>query len=132
MSRLLIVLCVAGFAITASGIGRMQSIAAKGQLKCKGEAASGIKIKLMDHNTIVSDDMLAQADSDQNGNFYLAGHRTEISSVAPELKIYHSCDHYFEQCTKLRIPDSYVTSGKTPEQAYNIGTLHLEAAADSC
>jgi hypothetical protein len=41
----------------------------------------------MDHNTVVSDYMLAQADSDGQGNFYLSGHRTEISSVAPELKM---------------------------------------------
>jgi hypothetical protein len=69
------------------GIGRMQSVAAKGRLLCKGEPASAIKIKLMDHNMVVSDDLLAQGDSDASGNFYLAGHRTEISSIAPELKM---------------------------------------------
>jgi hypothetical protein len=41
----------------------------------------------MDHNRIVSDDMLAQADSDSQGNFYLSGHRDEISTIAPELKM---------------------------------------------
>ena len=130
MKLLILAILCAGTAVEA--IGRMQSVAARGSLKCKGEPAAGIKIKLMDHNKLVSDDMLAQADSDSQGNFYLSGHRTEISSVAPELKIYHSCDHYFEQCTKLRIPDGYVTAGQTPERAYDIGTLHLEASADSC
>ncbi|KAI6196224.1 hypothetical protein M3Y94_01083200 [Aphelenchoides besseyi] len=115
-----------------NGIGRMQSVAIRGQLRCSNQPASGIKVKLVDHNMLLSDDTLAFADTDQNGNFYLAGHRTEISNVSPEVKILHSCEHYFEHCSKLRIPSEYVESGRSPSRAYDVGTIHLEAAADSC
>ncbi|KAI6238555.1 Transthyretin-like family protein [Aphelenchoides fujianensis] len=131
-SLLFVAVLLVGCAQAIAGIGRSQSVAVRGNLRCKNEAASGVTVSLVDHNFLLSDDTLAFADTDQNGNFYLSGHRSEISDVDPELKIKHSCDHYFEHCVKLRIPGEFVSAGKTPNRVYEVGTVHLEAGADSC
>lgn len=37
---------------------------------------------------------MGQAKTNSNGEFYLQGSKREITTIDPEVKIYHRCDHF--------------------------------------
>lgn len=82
-------------AIPITAIGRMQSISARGRVTCNGSPVGGLKMKLMDHDTFTPSDLMAQTTSDNDGSFRLSGHKTEFTSITPEIRIYHKCGHTF-------------------------------------
>ena len=69
------------------GIGRTQSVAAKGKLLCNGRPAGNIKIKLFDYDPNSPDDKMAEGTSDADGTFVLAGSESEISTIDPKLSM---------------------------------------------
>ncbi|EYC45803.1 hypothetical protein Y032_0416g1084 [Ancylostoma ceylanicum] len=75
------------------------------------------------------DDLLAQGVTDANGNINLQGSETETTNIDPVFNVYHNCDDKLKlglRKLKFRIPDSYITWGKTPKRMFNIGVLNLE------
>lgn len=68
-----------------------------------------------------------------DGTFYLAGTTKELTTIDPMLSIFHDCGDTGVPCQKrvdIMIPQSFVTSGKFPEQVYELGTLNLDGNFD--
>ncbi|KAI1709553.1 transthyretin-like family domain-containing protein [Ditylenchus destructor] len=128
---LMIVLALAGM-MQANLVGRKQAAAAKGILKCKGKPAGGLNVKMYDHDTFSPDDKMAQVISEYDGSFNIAGHKSEIGAVRPDVKIYHKCGHLFEKCYKVRIPSDFVVAGATPKSTFPMGTIDLEKVKNNC
>ncbi|KAI6180521.1 Ttr-18 [Aphelenchoides besseyi] len=83
----LVLLLVAAVAVDA--VGRTQSASVRGRLMCKGRPAGGLTIKLYDHDTFTPDDQMARGVTSGDGSFQIAGHKSELLAVRPDLKIYH-------------------------------------------
>ncbi|KAI6242225.1 Ttr-18 [Aphelenchoides fujianensis] len=130
LASALVLLLVAAVAVEA--IGRTQSASARGKLLCKGRPAGGLTIKLFDHDTFTPDDQMASGVSNGDGSFNIAGHKSEIGSMRPDLKIWHKCGHIFTKCHKIRVPSDFVSSGKSPSKTFDIGSLNLESAKANC
>jgi hypothetical protein len=67
--------------------------------------------------------------SDRYGIFYVKGYTDELSDIDPLLSIYSNCDDAPIPCLKridIRIPQSYIESGKVPFTAFDIGTYNLD------
>ncbi|KIH51777.1 Transthyretin-like family protein [Ancylostoma duodenale] len=73
-------------------IGFKQSIGVKGKLICKGNPAGGVKVKLYEKE-VFFDRKLDQGKTDTDGVFKLWGAAREISSIDPQLNIYHKCNY---------------------------------------
>jgi len=116
------------------GIGTLQSAGVRGVLMCEGKPAANIKVKLYDVDTADPDDLLDQAVTNNDGEFELKGHETEVSTIDPKLNIYHHCnDHGIlnELCYRkfsIVIPKNYVNEGAVPKKVFDIGTLNLEGS----
>ncbi|EPB72690.1 Transthyretin-like family protein [Ancylostoma ceylanicum] len=109
---------------------RLQSVGITGRLMCGAKPAAGVKVKLWDVDDGPDpDDLLAQGVTDANGNINLQGSETETTNIDPVFNVYHNCDDKLKlglRKLKFRIPDSYITWGKTPKRMFNIGVLNLE------
>jgi hypothetical protein len=76
---------------------------------------------------------MGQSVTATDGSFYLAGHKTEFTSVVPELRVYHKCGHFFfRHCSKIRIPPNYVSAGASPQNIYDAGDIRLETMTSNC
>ncbi|KAH7706023.1 CX module family protein, partial [Aphelenchoides avenae] len=71
-----------------------QAVGVRGTLKCNGMPASGVLVKLYDHDTFTIDDKIASGRTDANGNFCIAGHANEITRITPKFNVYHDCDDW--------------------------------------
>ncbi|TKR71947.1 hypothetical protein L596_019475 [Steinernema carpocapsae] len=111
------------------GIGRTQSAGVRGTLMCNNKPAANVKVKLYDDDRgIGMDDLMASGRTDSRGYFELKGHETEITDIDPKLNIYHDCEDGIKPCQRkisIMIPDSYISSGKTPQRIYEAGTIQL-------
>uniref|UniRef100_A0A915C4C6 Transthyretin-like family protein n=1 Tax=Parascaris univalens TaxID=6257 RepID=A0A915C4C6_PARUN len=124
---------IAAFAVVFTScdalVGRTQSAGVKGVLKCNGKPAANVKVKLYDDDRgIDADDLMAEGKSDQQGSFELKGHTDEFTTIDPKLNVYHDCEDGLKPCQRkitIVIPDSYVSSGKTPKKIYDAGTIEL-------
>uniref|UniRef100_A0A0R3RGM6 Transthyretin-like family protein n=1 Tax=Elaeophora elaphi TaxID=1147741 RepID=A0A0R3RGM6_9BILA len=130
MKKLLICLSILiVFAEAASIIGNTQSAGIKGILMCNNRPAANVKVKLYDDDRgIDTDDLLAEGRSDSQGRFELMGHTSEVTTIDPKLNVYHDCEDGIKPCQRkitIYIPDSYVSSGKTPKNIYDAGTIQL-------
>ncbi|CAJ0928249.1 unnamed protein product, partial [Mesorhabditis belari] len=111
---------------------RTQSVAVKGKLMCGSEPAKGILVKLIDDdgfNVPDPDDNMGQTKTSNDGSFSLNGSTAELSSIEPELKIYHDCNDEHKPCLRrwlIRIPSRYISDGENPQQVMDLGTLNLE------
>ncbi|ETN75913.1 Transthyretin-like family protein [Necator americanus] len=108
------------------GIGRRQSVAARGRLQCNGVPASNVKVKLYEKE-LLFDKKLDEGKTDSSGSFYLSGSKTEITNIDPKVNIYHKCE-YIGPCYKkisITIPDSFITRGSYPQSTFDIGTINL-------
>ncbi|KAI6238985.1 Ttr-18 [Aphelenchoides fujianensis] len=141
LASALVLLLVAAVAVDA--VGRTQSASVRGRLTCKGRPAGGLTIKLYDHDTFTPDDQMARGVTNGDGSFNIAGHKSELLAVRPDLKIYHrfmqlcvhsdsSSGHIFTKCHKIRVPADFVSSGKSPSKTYDVGTIALEAVKNNC
>ncbi|GMR59817.1 hypothetical protein PMAYCL1PPCAC_30012 [Pristionchus mayeri] len=107
--------------------GTIQSAAVKGKLKCNGEPAGDVKVKLYDVDTFDLDDLMAEGVSSRDGTFKLAGSEKENTTIDPKINIYHKCN-YNGMCLKkisIDIPQEYVTEGERPDRVFDIGEINL-------
>jgi hypothetical protein len=70
---------------------RKQGVAVSGQLLCNGLPAKNVHVKIfdVDRNPGDSDDMLDEKYTDARGFFKLDGTTRELTTIEPELRIYH-------------------------------------------
>jgi hypothetical protein len=144
-----LILCILGavlfISVNEAAVGRQQAASARGKLmyvfessqfnvifRCKGKPAGGLNVKMYDHDTFTPDDKIAAVISQIDGAFDISGHRSEVGTMRPDVKIYHKCGHIFEKCHKVRVPESYVTVGSSAKSAYDMGTISLENAKSNC
>ncbi|KHN76331.1 Transthyretin-like protein 5 [Toxocara canis] len=129
MKVAVLIVCAVFFAGSEALVGRTQSAGVKGTLKCNGKPAANVKVKLYDDDRGVdADDLMAEGKSDSQGNFELKGHTDEFTTIDPKLNVYHDCEDALTPCQRkitIVIPDSYVSSGKTPKKIYDAGTIEL-------
>uniref|UniRef100_A0A0R3RQB2 Transthyretin-like family protein n=1 Tax=Elaeophora elaphi TaxID=1147741 RepID=A0A0R3RQB2_9BILA len=115
---------------------RSQSVAIRGRLMCGSNPASNVRVKLWEEDTGVSEAKKREEGktvltryTDGNGEFLLKGDTVELTPIDPVFKVYHDCDDGIKpgkRKVKFKIPQSYVTNGKTPKKVFDIGTLNLE------
>ncbi|CAD5229707.1 unnamed protein product [Bursaphelenchus okinawaensis] len=106
-----------------------QSIAVSGKLICKGKPASGVKVKLYDHDTFTLDDLIAQGKTGPDGTFHLTGTAHEITRITPKLNVYHKCGKLIPICDikfSVGIPKSAITRGSSAGAEHDVGTFNLE------
>ncbi|KAI6183443.1 TransThyretin-Related family domain [Aphelenchoides bicaudatus] len=127
----LLVLGIALF-VQVQSVGRTQSAGARGRLMCKGRPASGLQVKLFDHDTFTPDDKMSSTITQNDGSFNVVGRKSEVGAVRPDVKIYHKCGHIFTKCHKIRIPSDFVVWGDSPRSIYDVGTLNLENVKANC
>jgi hypothetical protein len=84
---LLAFVLIAQLFMSANAIGRMQSTAVQGRITCNGKPEAGLKLKLYDHDTFTPSDRMGQTVTAADGSFNIAGHKTEFTSVVPELRM---------------------------------------------
>ncbi|CAJ0599883.1 unnamed protein product [Cylicocyclus nassatus] len=124
----LLVLAAVVCVVSSLGIGRTQSSGVSGKLICDGKPAAGVTVKLYDDDRGVdADDLMASGKTNSNGEFELRGYTEEFTPIDPKLNIYHDCND-LKPCQRkftIKIPDSYITSGKTPKKIYDAGTIQL-------
>ncbi|EPB67435.1 Transthyretin-like family protein [Ancylostoma ceylanicum] len=124
--QLVILFCLVASTSAFLGFGTKQSVAVSGRLICDGKPAAGVKVKLYEKEAIL-DVKMAEGKTNKNGEFYLSGYKTEISTIDPKVNVYHKCNHKGICYRKfgITIPDNYITKGKTPTKTYDIGTINL-------
>uniref|UniRef100_A0A7E4V612 Transthyretin-like family protein n=1 Tax=Panagrellus redivivus TaxID=6233 RepID=A0A7E4V612_PANRE len=109
----------------------VQSYRVVGVLKCGDKPANGVRVKLVDDDFGPDpDDDLDVGYTDENGHFDLSGDTTELTTIDPHLKVYHDCNDGFTPCQrrwKFELPNSYITSARTPAKTLDIGVWNLEA-----
>ena len=81
-------------AVTA--IGFTQSTAVEGILMCEEKPASGVLVKLFEHDKLTPDELMDSAKTDDDGKFHLSGTADEISSIEPKLVIFHDCNDFLK------------------------------------
>jgi hypothetical protein len=93
-----------------------QTIGVRGVLKCNARPASGVLVKLYDHDSKLKlnfkfklfiaftlDDKIASGRTRADGSFEISGTAHEISRITPKFNIYHDCNDwlvisYFSSC----------------------------------
>ncbi|GMR38981.1 hypothetical protein PMAYCL1PPCAC_09176, partial [Pristionchus mayeri] len=127
MRLVVLLVLVAAEAVSASPFGTVQSAAVKGKLRCNGQPAGDVKIKLYDVDTFDPDDLMAEGVSSADGSFQLSGSEKENTKIDPKLNIYHKCNHNGICMKKIAIviPKDYVSEGERPERVFDIGELNL-------
>uniref|UniRef100_A0AC34FMS8 Uncharacterized protein n=1 Tax=Panagrolaimus sp. ES5 TaxID=591445 RepID=A0AC34FMS8_9BILA len=106
----------------------IQSTAIQGYINCDGTPASFAKIELWDKDTFDPDDLMTNGTAGKAGNFYIQGKESEVSTIDPELRIYHKCGDENVKCFKvtiIEIPDEFITKGANPKSIYDAGNVNL-------
>ncbi|KAH7711832.1 hypothetical protein AAVH_20824, partial [Aphelenchoides avenae] len=106
-----------------------QTIGVRGTLKCNGKPASGVLVKLYDHDTFTRDDKIASGRTDAQGNFQISGTANEFTRITPKFNIYHDCEDWkpCQRKVSIYIPKSYVSQIRS-KPIYDAGTLELAGA----
>ncbi|KHN75484.1 Transthyretin-like protein 46 [Toxocara canis] len=79
------------------------------------------------------DDEMDSGYTDEHGEFSLSGDETELTTIDPQLKIYHECNKGLNPCPRkwvISVPDKYITSGRIPTKTFDLGTVNLEVELD--
>ncbi|CAD5214417.1 unnamed protein product [Bursaphelenchus xylophilus] len=111
-------------------LGKLQSAAVKGRLLCDRKPYAQAKIKMYDEDFGELDDLMDTKFSDKNGAFLVSGHETEFTPIDVKINIYHNCDDEQKECYRkisIKIPDNFITEGKTPKKTFDVGTINLNA-----
>ncbi|CAJ0579112.1 unnamed protein product, partial [Mesorhabditis spiculigera] len=112
---------------------REDSVAVEGVLKCDGQPASGVLVKLYERDSLF-DDKLASVKTDSRGHFRLQGRQAEWGGIKTKFNFYHKCGtlpllkRFVPTCTfkgSFNIPDRYVSHGGSPSQVYDAQTIEL-------
>uniref|UniRef100_A0A914D8T7 Transthyretin-like protein 46 n=1 Tax=Acrobeloides nanus TaxID=290746 RepID=A0A914D8T7_9BILA len=106
---------------------------AKGTLRCGNRPAANVPIRLFKGHTDELNQVIGTTRTDADGHFSIEGNTANFegteANIDPFLKIYHKCDREeksdYRKVT-LRYPREYVTIGRVPRRAYNLGTLNLQ------
>ncbi|KAI6221478.1 Ttr-18 [Aphelenchoides fujianensis] len=134
MLRLFALLAV--LTVAVDSLGFQQSAAVRGVITCNGSPAGGLKIKLVDHDTFTPSDRMAEGITRNDGTFELHGHKSEITGIRPELRVYHRCNRsivkFWRACSKIRIPPQFVSRSAAPDQTFDAGEIRLESMASNC
>ncbi|KAI3420077.1 hypothetical protein GPALN_003409 [Globodera pallida] len=109
--------------------GTKQSGAAKGKLLCGGKPYKGAKVKLWDKDTLDPDDLMAESETNAEGEFEVNGSETEVSNIDLRLSIYHNCEDEAKECLRridIDIGDEFISreSDKAGKE-YDVGILNL-------
>uniref|UniRef100_A0A914XL09 Uncharacterized protein n=1 Tax=Plectus sambesii TaxID=2011161 RepID=A0A914XL09_9BILA len=118
-----------GSLVPGSGAAGTKYVSIKGEVFCGPVKASKVIVKLFPSLTDTTPIQLANSDVNTGrGTFTLEG-ESQQAAFEPVLAIYHNCE--YDNKDKLRrvlikIPQSYVTTGRMAKQTYNIGKLNLE------
>ncbi|CAD5222593.1 unnamed protein product [Bursaphelenchus okinawaensis] len=111
-----------------------QGTAVRGQLTCRGSTTPNVEVKLFDLDTLDADDLMAESYTGPTGVFYLNGTTFEVTSIEPELRIYHNCNNNGKPCKRKirrRVPDQFIYSAGTAHQVYNLGALELSGTFEN-
>uniref|UniRef100_A0A0R3RMT2 Transthyretin-like family protein n=1 Tax=Elaeophora elaphi TaxID=1147741 RepID=A0A0R3RMT2_9BILA len=112
-----------------------QSVRVRGRLLCGSQPASSILVKLFDKdNGPNPDDLMASCYTDSGGKFDLQGNSYELSTIDPEVRIYHDCNDYGRPCQRewvIRVPDRYVSSGAVARKIMELGEMNLEVELEN-
>uniref|UniRef100_A0AC35GIZ9 Uncharacterized protein n=1 Tax=Panagrolaimus sp. PS1159 TaxID=55785 RepID=A0AC35GIZ9_9BILA len=90
----------------------MQSTAIAGTVTCDGKPEAEAKIELWDKDTIDPDDLMANTTTFSDGGFYLEGKESELTTIDPQVRIFHKCGDRTAKCYKqvtIEIPDEFIT-----------------------
>ncbi|KAK0396674.1 hypothetical protein QR680_001808 [Steinernema hermaphroditum] len=112
----------------------VQSVAVRGTLLCGKVPMANVPLKLYDVDRLDPDDLMATSFTDENGDFFIAGHEMEMSNIDPVLKIYHKCNDEGLPCDRkwrIGIPDKYIThNNRTPQTTMDLGVMNAEIEID--
>lgn len=126
-----LLVCISRAAIIPQQHTGIQSYSVTGRLLCGTQPAIGVRVKLVDDDFGSDpDDDLDAGYTDRQGYFKLSGDTNEMTTIDPHLKIYHDCNDGVTPCQrrwKFELPNHYITGGKIPQKALDIGTWNLEA-----
>ncbi|KAL6738011.1 hypothetical protein Aduo_011607 [Ancylostoma duodenale] len=101
------------------------SFGAKGELRCEGEPAAGVKVQLYQRSIFV-DRKLEEGLTDASGSFKLQCFTME-KYPNPVLKIYHRCNSYEDREKEIviKIPSNYVLYGDIVKEYFDIKSREL-------
>ncbi|VDO99272.1 unnamed protein product [Soboliphyme baturini] len=131
MQKALLVLIFQGVLVQSLSLfgGGVQRIRAYGRLKCGEAAAAGVKVMLIDIDTGGFDDVMTENKTNSNGEFWLDGQTSEMTSIDPVVKIYHNCDDEKTLGTrrlKIGIPKKYIGKSSSIPKLADLGVINLE------
>uniref|UniRef100_A0A914YWY3 Uncharacterized protein n=1 Tax=Panagrolaimus superbus TaxID=310955 RepID=A0A914YWY3_9BILA len=107
----------------------VQSTAIRGSVVCGRERFGRVRLELWDKDRTDPDDLMMKPVHISYGDtFTLDGKENEISTIDPELRIFHKCGDERARCYKksiILIPDEYVTKGERPKKIFMAGRIDL-------
>ena len=108
---------------------RQQSVGIRGRLMCGDKPLADTQVKLWNKNKIGTDDQLAAAKTDAQGNFQLNGGVGSVFGMDVHFKVYHDCDDGIKPCQRkvdLTVPDQYVTRSENVQKWFDAGVMNME------
>ncbi|KAL4001751.1 Transthyretin-like family protein [Acanthocheilonema viteae] len=103
---------------------RTRSVGVKGIVICDGKPVNDGEIELYGERN--EGTALAKTKTDAHGRFTIKGN-SKADMFDPQFTISHKCRT--KLCTRrmlLRIPEKYFTSGSTPSELYDVGTIDVK------
>ncbi|CAP24318.1 Protein CBR-TTR-39 [Caenorhabditis briggsae] len=110
-------------------IGRKQAIGVKGTLMCGGRPVRNATVKLWDNDFFDPDDLIGEAHVYENGTFQVSGFVISITSIDPQLRIYHNCRSSSKGCRRkitFTVPDNYINKGEKVQKWFDLGAPNME------
>ncbi|CAI4226738.1 unnamed protein product [Auanema sp. JU1783] len=111
---------------------RSQSYAVRGRLICGPSPSTNVRVKLWEADRGDDpDDLLDTTHTDSNGEFVLSGFTSELTTIDPQIRIYHNCNDenkFGKRRVKFLLPKSYISDGRTPKKEYDLGIINLETS----
>uniref|UniRef100_A0A914YYZ8 Transthyretin-like family protein n=1 Tax=Panagrolaimus superbus TaxID=310955 RepID=A0A914YYZ8_9BILA len=120
---------VFGVLIAGAVAFRQQSVGIRGRLLCGTKPLADTQVKLWNKNKLGSDDQLAAAKTDAQGNYELTGGVGSLFGMNVHFKVYHDCDDGVKPCQRkvdLKVPDQYVTRSSDVQKFFDAGTMNME------
>uniref|UniRef100_A0A1I7TDB6 Transthyretin-like family protein n=1 Tax=Caenorhabditis tropicalis TaxID=1561998 RepID=A0A1I7TDB6_9PELO len=96
---------------------------------CGGRPVRNATIKLWDNDMFDPDDLIAETQANVDGTFELSGFVISITSIDPQIRIYHNCRSTSKVCRRkitFTVPDNYINKGKKVATWFDLGTPNME------